>query len=140
LIEADRHGFDGRIRTILAQDQPQLPAWDIPGAVARRQDREREGLALVADLAARRAKSATLVRQLQPGQLLRFGIHPLVGQLRVIDLLHEWLHHDRRHVKQALSNVQAYVWPHMGNSQRFSELFWRMARGGWRVRKVCVHV
>jgi hypothetical protein len=38
----------------------------------------------------------------------------------VADLLHEWVHHDRNHLKQLLANVQAFVWPHMGNAQRFS--------------------
>ena len=32
-----------------------------------------------------------------------------------------WLHHDRNHVRQLFANVQAYVWPSMGNSQRFSQ-------------------
>jgi hypothetical protein len=43
-----------------------------------------------------------------------------VGHLRIGDLLHEWVHHDRNHHKQMLANVQAFVWPHMGNAQRFS--------------------
>jgi len=30
------------------------------------------------------------------------------------------MHHDRNHVRQALANVQAYVWPAMGNAQKFS--------------------
>jgi hypothetical protein len=30
------------------------------------------------------------------------------------------VHHDRNHLKQILSNVQAYAWPHMGNAQKFS--------------------
>jgi hypothetical protein len=38
----------------------------------------------------------------------------------VADLLQEWVHHDRNHVKQILANVQAFVWPHLGNAQKFS--------------------
>jgi hypothetical protein len=38
----------------------------------------------------------------------------------VNDLLHEWVHHDRAHLKQILANVQAYVWPEMGGAQAFS--------------------
>ena len=38
----------------------------------------------------------------------------------VADLLHEWVHHDRNHLKQMLSNIQAYVWPHMANAQKFA--------------------
>ena len=45
------------------------------------------------------------------------GMHQQVGELRVIDLLHDWPHHDREHVKQALSITQAYVAEHMGNAK-----------------------
>jgi hypothetical protein len=38
----------------------------------------------------------------------------------VEDLLHEWVHHDGNHLRQALGNVQAYVWPKMGNARRFT--------------------
>ena len=57
---------------------------------------------------------------LREADLGRGGHHPTVGYLRVGDLLHEWVHHDRNHLKQILSNVQAYTWPHMGNAQKFS--------------------
>ena len=50
----------------------------------------------------------------------RSGRHPKVGSLTVSDVLHEWVHHDRNHLKQIMSNVQALAWPHMGNAQRFS--------------------
>ncbi|MCH7523004.1 MAG: hypothetical protein IH920_04440, partial [Chloroflexi bacterium] len=61
-----------------------------------------------------------------PEQLPFSGSHPAVGELRIVDLLHEWIHHDRNHVKQVLSTMQASVWPHMGNAQRF----WLASRGG----------
>jgi len=50
----------------------------------------------------------------------RGGEHPNVGRLTVSDILHEWVHHDRNHLKQIMANVQAQAWPHMGNAQRFS--------------------
>ena len=61
-----------------------------------------------------------LVEGLSAADLLQGGHHPTVCHLTVADLLNEWIHHDRNHVRQILANVQAYVWPHMGNSQRFS--------------------
>ena len=67
-----------------------------------------------------RAESVALVTGLQPEDLERGGEHPKVGFLCVADLLHEWVHHDRNHIRQMLANVQAFVWPHMGNAQRFS--------------------
>jgi hypothetical protein len=50
----------------------------------------------------------------------RGGLHPQVGRLTVDELLHEWVHHDGNHLRQALGNVQAYVWPNMGNARRFT--------------------
>ena len=44
-----------------------------------------------------------------------------VGPLRVSELLHEWVHHDRNHIRQMMANIQALAWPHMGNARRFSE-------------------
>ena len=52
--------------------------------------------------------------------LARAALHPKVGRLSVSDILQEWVHHDRNHIKQALAGVQAYVWPAMGNAQKFS--------------------
>ena len=75
---------------------------------------------LLDELAALRRESIALVRGLGAADLGRGGQHPKVGLLRVGDLLQEWVHHDRNHLRQALANVQAYVWPSMGNSQKFS--------------------
>jgi hypothetical protein len=120
LIEADRRGFSGRIRIILASDTPTLERWE-PADVARaRADCAKSATALLDELAALRQDGATLVRNLRESDLERAGRHPTVGTLRVRDLLQEWVHHDRNHLRQALANVQAYVWPAMGNSQKFS--------------------
>ena len=48
------------------------------------------------------------------------GIHPEVGGLRVDELLGEWVHHDRNHVRQLLAVTQARVWDQMGNARSFS--------------------
>lgn len=120
LIEADRRGFSGRIRIILAGDTPLLERWE-PADVARaRGDCGTPAGALLEELAAMRQDAAGLVRGLREDDLDRAGRHPTVGPLRVRDLLQEWVYHDRNHLRQALANVQAYVWPAMGNAQKFS--------------------
>jgi hypothetical protein len=120
LIESERRGFAGRIRLILAGDEPRLEAWD-QGEIARaRRDCERPASALVAELDALRRDSVALVAGLRSGDLARGGLHPKVGRLSVGDLLHEWVHHDRNHLRQLLANIQAAAWPHMGNARRFS--------------------
>jgi hypothetical protein len=121
IIETDINGFAGRIQTILNQDRPRLVAWDVAGTVARRRDCERDGFELLAGLAAMRRENTRFIAQLTSEQMTRSGIHTTVGELRVVDLLFEWIHHDHNHVKQIMSNVQAYIWPDLGNAQRFFE-------------------
>jgi hypothetical protein len=120
LIEAERRGFAGRIRTILSADKPRLEGWDPPAVAIARGDCERKLIDLLAEFEALRSDSVALVRGLQPGDLERAGLHPDVGELRVRDLLHEWVFHDRAHLQQILNVVQQMVWPHMGNARRFS--------------------
>jgi DinB superfamily len=120
LIETERRGFAGRIRIILAGQEPRLEGWDQNGVAAARRDCERDARELLGELATMRQDSVRLVEELKAADLARGGGHPTVGRLTVADLLNEWIHHDRNHVRQVLANVQAYVWPHMGNAQKFS--------------------
>jgi DinB family protein len=122
LLEAERRGFNGRIRTILAEDEPRLVGWDQVGVARERRDHEKRSQDLLSEFEALREDSAQLVESLRADHLPRIGHHPDVGALSVQDLIHEWLHHDRNHVKQLLSNVQAYAWPRMGNARRFAEI------------------
>ena len=121
LIEAERRGFAGRIRTLLAENRPRFVGWE-PADVAReRRDCERDARELLVEFEALRDQSADLVAELHPSDLSRAGDHPKVGVLTVSDLLNEWVHHDRNHVRQIHANVQSYVWPHMGNARKFSQ-------------------
>jgi hypothetical protein len=127
LIEAERRGFAGRIRTILAAARaaeangpPVLETWDPPAVAEARRDHELPATELAETFAALRTESVALVRGLSPVDLGRSGLHPQVGELRVDELLGEWVHHDRDHVRQLLAVTQARVWDQMGNAQRFS--------------------
>jgi DinB superfamily len=124
LIEAERRGFAGRIRTILAAHrpdlQPDLETWDPPAVAEARQDNLRPAGELADEFDRLRRDGIALVRGLSPADLARVGIHPDVGPLRVDELLGEWVHHDRNHVRQMLAVTQARVWGQMGNARRFS--------------------
>ena len=120
LIETEQRGFAGRIRIILANEDPQLQAWDQNAVATARRDCDRDGGGLLGDLAMLRQDSVRLVEGLRDADRARGGHHPKVGYLKVGDLLNEWVHHDRNHVRQILANVQSYVWPHMGNTRKFS--------------------
>jgi len=120
LIETEERGFAGRVRRILAEAEPRFETWDMDAVARARRDCEAEPRRLLEEWARRRGASAALVAGLSVPDLARGGHHPTVGHLRIADLLHEWVHHDRNHVRQLLANVQAFAWPHMGNAQRFS--------------------
>jgi hypothetical protein len=120
LIEAERRGFAGRIKIFLASKDPQVEAWDQNEVARGRRDDMKTAAKLAAELDRMRAESVALVRGLKAADLKRGGQHPKVGWLRVEDILHEWVHHDRNHIKQIHGNVQAWTWPHMGNTQKFS--------------------
>ena len=121
LIEAEERGFGGRIRRIMTQPGYTCEPWDPDQVACDRRDNERAAPALLAELAARRAQSLALVTTLSAAQLQCSAEHPAVGNLRVSDLLHEWVYHDRNHLKQIMGNLQAWIWPAMGNAQRFSQ-------------------
>jgi hypothetical protein len=120
LIEAERRGFGGRIRIILGSDRPALERWDQAAVAKARKDCEANAQELVTELLTMREDFAVMIAALRPEDFERVGRHPVVGELTVRDVIQEWVHHDRNHLKQMLSNVQAYAWPHMGNAQKFS--------------------
>jgi hypothetical protein len=120
VIEAEKNGFAGRIRIILGADEPDLLTWDRDRIIRERDDCARDPKDLKQELLELRPQSVKLVRSLGPEQMTRGGLHPQVGRLTVDELLHEWVHHDGNHLRQALGNVQAYVWPNMGNARRFT--------------------
>lgn len=120
VIEAEKNGFAGRIRIILGADEPDLPTWDRDRIIKDRDDCARDPKELKQELTEIRRESVKLVRSLRPEQMPRGGLHPQVGRLTVDELLHEWVHHDSNHLRQALGNVQANVWQNMGNARRFT--------------------
>lgn len=119
LIEAEQRGFAGRIRIILGSHDPQLAAWDQVALARERHDCDRDLAALLDEFTQLRDASFVLVARLQDTELERGGNHPAVGYMRIADLLYEWMYHDYNHVRQMLANVQSFVWPHLGNTQRF---------------------
>jgi hypothetical protein len=120
LIEAEQRGLAGRIRTMLETNEPDLIAWDQEAVERERNDCARDLSDLLDEFSRMRSESCAMVRSLSNADLQRGGLHPKVGHLRVNDLLHEWLYHDRNHMRQMLANVQSYVFPLMGNCQGFA--------------------
>lgn len=123
VIEAEKHGFAGRIRIILGSHEPEIETWNQVEVAKARNDCARPPQDLRREFMDVRQESVKLVRSLQLDQMERGGMHPDVGRLTVEEVLHEWVHHDGNHLRQALANVRAYVWPKMGNARRFTRTF-----------------
>ena len=122
LVEADLRGFTGRIRTLLAEDDPAFLGWDQPSVAAARGDCARSPDELLAEFLPLRAEGIELILRLTPEDLGRAGRHNVVGRLTAAEIATEWVHHDRNHVRQLLAIGQAIAWPQMGNARRFSDL------------------
>jgi len=120
VIEAERRGFAGRVRLLLPGTEPELQAWDQTEVASSRADCARAPAELVGELVQLRRRSVDLLRELRGDQLALAGLHPKVGRLTVDEVIHEWVHHDRNHLRQLMANVQAYVWPEMGSAQGFA--------------------
>ena len=118
LVEAEKRGFAGRIREILAGKE-KTSAWDQAVVAKERNDCARLGQSMWMEFMGIRNDSIVLVRSIKPGDLGKGIEHPMAGRLTVGGLLHEWVSHDRNHTRQMLQIAQERVWPHMGNSQRF---------------------
>ena len=117
LIEAEKRGFAGRIRDILAE-RP-IGSWDQDEVARQRRDCERMSQSVWMEFMGLRHDAVALVRSLARDDLEKSGVHPKVGRVTVRDLLHEWVHHDRDHTRQLLQIQQERVFPHMGNCQGF---------------------
>jgi DinB superfamily len=121
LAEEDKRDFVGRIRVILEQDRPLLTVNDQDKVARMRHDCDKDLRGLLDEFSTVRSASAEFVARLKETELIRGGIHPKIGLIRVTDLLHEWMYHDLNHIKQISSNIQRFLWPHLGNMQRFYE-------------------
>lgn len=120
IIEADRRGFGGRIQRILAENGVAESGWDNVGIAAERRDWERPVTAIIEEFTAGRDAGIAVVDGLREDDLERYALHAVVGRVTVQNLLHEWVFHDRNHIRQLLANSQARAWPAMGNARRFS--------------------
>ena len=120
IIEADRRGFGGRIRRILAEDGVAEQGWDQLEVAADRADDRRSLDDLLAEFITGRDAGIAVIRGLRDEDLGRHAVHGTVGRVTIGELLQEWIFHDRNHHRQLLANAQARVWPAMGATRRFT--------------------
>jgi hypothetical protein len=119
LIEADRHDFMGRIRLIRDHEEPRLTVSDQAEVARMRHDCDHDLNELLDELSHQRSSSLSCIVTFGDQELQRGGVHPTIGHLHIVNLLHEWVYHDMNHIRQIVANVQGFLWEHLGNMQRF---------------------
>ena len=117
VVEAERRGFGGRVRALLAGEG--MRVWDQEQVARERRDCDRAGFEVAQELRRLRWANVALVERLRPEDLAKGAEHARIGFFTVGELIQEWVYHDRDHIRQLYANVQAYHWPHMGATQRF---------------------
>ena len=119
LADVEQHGMRDRVEAIVTKDRPVLePFEQEKRAVELHYDRidPRKSLA---SLTAQRRANVKWLRTLRPVQLRRLGTHESIGEVSVLDFLHEWAFHDLGHLKQILEVKRYGLYPRMGNMQKF---------------------
>ena len=122
LEDIEQIGFRERVRAIVEQDRPVLPAIDQEGrAQALRYDRK-DPKRLLDSWAHQRRANLRYLRKLRPAQLKRQGVHEKVGELSAEEFVYEWAFHDLGHLKQILEVKRYALFPRMGNMREFYKL------------------
>lgn len=122
LEDIEQIGFRERVRAIVEQDRPVLPAIDQEGrAQALRYDRK-DPKRLLDSWARQRRANLRYLRKLRPAQLKRQGVHEKVGELSAEEFVYEWAFHDLGHLKQILEVKRYALFPRIGNMREFYKL------------------
>ena len=122
LEDIEEIGFRERIRSIVEQDRPALPAIDQEGrARALRYDRK-DPKRLLDSWARQRRANLQWLRTLRPAQLKRQGVHEKVGEISAEEFIYEWAFHDLGHLKQILEVKRYALFQRIGNMREFYKL------------------
>jgi len=123
LHDAESIAFVERItRIALDEERPFIESIDPParliaGGYANRSLRD-----LLEDLRRLRTEHVAWLGSLSSAQLERAGEHDTVGEIRAIDIAHQWAAHDMAHLRQIGRMLQEYFAPLMGNTRGFYDV------------------
>jgi DinB family protein len=122
LVDAEGIAFVERISRMLADERPLIVSIDPPARLLAGGYAARDLTGLLAELESARDQHATWLSTLTPAQLQRPGEHDVVGELRVIDIVHQWAAHDMAHLRQVALMLQEHLAPLMGATRAFYDV------------------
>lgn len=92
--------FKTRFDAILAMDEPKFPSVDADRWAAERQYQRNEPRAALAAFRARRNDTLARLRDMQPADFRRAGVHPTRGRMTADDFVTLMAWHDDNHLDQ----------------------------------------
>jgi hypothetical protein len=111
-----------RINRLLQEERPFIQSIDPPARLLAGGYAARHLTGLLDDLDGLRAEHVTWLSGLSPAELDRVGEHDAVGEIRVIDIAHQWAAHDMAHLRQVALMIQQYLAPLMGATRAFYDV------------------
>jgi len=126
-IVAHLHDVEGvafveRIDRLLREERPLIRSIDPPARLVAGGYAARELGDLLYDLERQRAEHVAWLAALSPAELVRVGEHDTAGEIRVVDIAHQWAAHDMSHLRQVALMIQQYLAPKMGHTRSFYDV------------------
>jgi hypothetical protein len=122
LHDVERVAFSERIERLLREPRPFIHSIDPPARLIAGGYATRDLDQLLDELHQRRAEHAAWLSGLSAAELERRGEHDTAGEIRVIDIAHQWAAHDMAHLRQIALMIQQYLAPKMGNTRTFYDV------------------
>jgi hypothetical protein len=123
LSHVEGHCFRSRVERIMTEDLPALETYDQNALSALGQYSGREPDESFAHFEEQREDNLTFLLSLEPADLPRRGRHPVLGDITIAHLLHEWAFHDLGHIRQISELIRARtLYPGMGPMQQEYEI------------------
>jgi DinB superfamily len=122
LLDVDGIAFNERISRMLHEERPFIRSIDpdarlIAGGYATRSLAE-----LLDELERRRNDDVPWLLSLRKHDLMRVGEHDTVGEIHVVDIVHQWAAHDMAHLRQIALMIQQHLAPLMGRTRGFYDV------------------
>jgi DinB superfamily len=122
LVDVEDAALAGRIGRMLDEERPFIQSIDPPARLIAGGYAARGLTDLLAELQERRVANVAWLEGLTEKQLQRVGEHDEVGEIRVIDIAHQWAAHDMSHLRQIAHMIQAHMAPRMGATRGFYDV------------------
>jgi hypothetical protein len=122
LLDVEGIAFTERIKRMLYEARPFISSIDPPARLVEGSYAARGLDELLDDLERQRTEHVAWLATLTPEDHARAGEHDTVGEIRVVDIVHQWAAHDMAHLRQVALMIQQHLAPLMGATRGFYDV------------------